>query len=213
MRQRVASIERKMLGEGEKYAFARAASPLHLTDLGRATSLSGFSPKSAVAILDFLPTIDEDLSPIELFTLLLTNLAGLPEQRDERWRKKVTNPRTKLLIATRDLPDVLRRWLDGVSYPEIFSSLPGAIRSSRGSRVGEWISGRTASEDWSDEYDKFLDFVMNVLEQYLPWLLFGCKLLAPYAHSVSTVNWSALQVTLEERVERAKNRSSQSRSA
>ena len=49
VRERVNRIERRLLGGEERYAFARAASPIFLTDLGVAANASGFSPQSAAA--------------------------------------------------------------------------------------------------------------------------------------------------------------------
>ena len=111
VRDRVGRIERGLLANDQRYVFARAASPMYLTDLGKAVNQSGFAPDSAVAILDAIADVNASWVAARLFTYLLRSLSWLPEQQNEKWKKKLTNNRTKLSIGPDDVLMVVDAWL------------------------------------------------------------------------------------------------------
>src|SRR5262249_33277404 len=77
VRRKVGGIERMLLGADGGHVFARAASPLRLTALGRAASVSGFSPDSVTRILDTISDVDLSATAIEILTNLLLDLSDL----------------------------------------------------------------------------------------------------------------------------------------
>jgi len=96
---------------------------------------------------------------------------------------------------------VVDAWLGGSRYADIFTRLPAVQRSSRTPTADFWLRGSFGADNWSEEYDKFLDFVTSVLERFLPWLLHACKLLARHIDGpAAEVDWEGLQATVEARV-------------
>jgi hypothetical protein len=87
-------------------------------------------------------------------------------------------------------------------YAEIFAGLPAVRRSSRSPSVDIWLRGKLSEADnWSDEYDKFLDFISSVLERFLPWLLHGCALLASYTEGpAAEIDWNGTRSKIAARV-------------
>ena len=66
------------------------------------------------------------------------------------------------------------------------------------------MAGAVGQENWSEEFDKFLDFMISVLERFLPWLLSACELLAPYVEgNASDIAWSSIRTLVQERVARS----------
>ena len=94
------------------------------------------------------------------------------------------------MVGRDDLRGIVEHWLSGKSYAEIFLGLPAVQRSSRKQPADIWMRGASDADDWSEEFDKFLDFMTSVIERYLPWLLHACTLLAPYAEgNAMSVDW------------------------
>ena len=198
----VGAIRDRMLDPNQPFVFARAASPIQLTELGIDANTSGFSPISCVRILSVLSSISP-LEPVDLLAHLIRSLSDLPEQQNETWRARMTNPRKKLMVGPDDLEFVIGKWLSGEKYADIFVGLPAVGRSSRKPSVEIWISGEPA-ETWSEEYDKFLDFLSSVFERFLPWLLYACSLLARHAGSpASMVDWKMLRARVSDRAARS----------
>jgi hypothetical protein len=202
VRDRVARVERLLLAEDQSYVLARAASAIRLTEIGRSVNQSGFAPTSALAILSTLHQLNPSWSTIQLVTHLLSSLSELPEQQNETWKRKITNNRTKLCVGLEDLGIVIEAWLSGMRYAEIFAKLPAVRRSSRSPKVDIWLRGKSPEADnWSDEYDKFLDFITSVLERFLPWLLHGCALLSRHTGSpAAEIDWDAARSMIANRV-------------
>ena len=202
VRDRVARVEHFLVAEDRSYVFARAASAIRLTEIGRAVNQSGFAPTSALTILNALGKLDPSWNTIELVTHLLRSLSGLPEQQNETWKRKITNNRTKLSVGLDDLGMVVEGWLLGMRCTEIFAGLPAVRRSSRSPKVDIWLrEGLSEADNWSDEYDKFLDFVSSVLERFLPWLLHGCALLTPYTGGPAVeIDWDGTRSAIAARI-------------
>jgi hypothetical protein len=125
----------------------------------------------------------------------------LPEQQNTRWKEKLLNPRKRLMVGPADLTFVIAAWLQGTDYSHIFVSLPAAQRSRRGISVTQWMAGNPAAKTWADEYDKFLDFCLVVLERFLPWLLQACHHLAAHAGArAALIDWPSTKTLVTDRI-------------
>jgi helicase len=163
-------------------AFARAASPLHLTELGVAANETGFSPSSVRDILGFLrnwKTRSGAPTLLAFAVRALTDLSSLPEQSSEELRKAATK-NARPVIKPKDFEPVLAGWLSGKELETMFQSLPSVIGARTQTTIDEWLSGNAAGSIWDGRYDKFADFVSTVLEAYLPWVLRACAVLSPF---------------------------------
>lgn len=186
----VSEIQAEVLGGGEA-AFATAASPLQLTPLGIAASKSLFSPASCRKILATIGELADTYNFVDLSALLLWELGNLPEQPNSEWRKATTNSRSRFLVKSADMPQVLTQWGEGYDLPKIFMNLPSVLKSKAQESVSDWFNGTKRSETWADRFDKFSDFSGTVIEEYLPRLLNACAALAPFASgSASQQPWN-----------------------
>ncbi len=184
--------------------FATAASPLRLTELGKAVNLSGFSPDTARKMLRFLRDNDLPTQLPALASSLLIELACSTEQANTNLRKTVQNPSSRFCIKPENFESVIENWLEGTPLEDIFLSLPYVDRSGRTPKATTWINGDEDSPSWEDEYDKFFEFMMNVIGGYLPWALRACSLLVAHADAdlQDAFNWADAADLLEERRER-----------
>ncbi|MBM3851746.1 MAG: DEAD/DEAH box helicase [Verrucomicrobia bacterium] len=79
--------------ENPAWQLAARNSPLKLTEIGRAVSRTGFSPRSSVAIREVLQESAAEAQQLPLLCTLLAELGDLPEQHHAKFRKLVRNPR------------------------------------------------------------------------------------------------------------------------
>ena len=160
--------------DDDEGAFATAASPLRLTALGKAANLSGLSPATCRQILRFLRTVDVSAPFHDMAASLLVEAACSPEQQNSSLRKIAMGTRARSCIKRVDLSDVVRQWVEGNDLEDLFLSLPYVQRSTRKPRAESWVAGKTESPSWEEEYDKFLQFMLEVVGMFLPWMLRAC---------------------------------------
>jgi helicase len=203
LKQRLRGVQHRLTDTSQPYVFAAAASPLRYTPLGISANQTGFSPGSCISIIETMKQISSNLNEIELIEFLLLKLSHLPEQQYTKWKEKIQNPRKRLMVAASDLNLVLQAWLAGTDYARIFAMLPAARRSGKGATLAQWQAGDPNARNLADEYDKFLDFCLGVLERYLPWLLQACYHLAGHAgHPSDATKWLSLKERITDRVEK-----------
>ena len=187
---------RSELLDDTKGAFAQAASPLQLTQFGKAANGTGFSPNSCRNVLRVIQRLEEatcqELQMLSAY--LLRELGQLPEQPNDDVRKVLSNPRSKFCVKPEDFEEVLCMWLNGSSREEIFALLPLNRRSMIRPEVDVWLNGATELLKWEDRFDKFCDFVNYSIKGYLPWLFRACgrlhELLSEPGPSVSWNLWA-----------------------
>lgn len=151
-------------------------------------------------MLEFLHSIDPSQSEEQILAALVLGLSHLPEQSSERWKQKLLRPRKKLMVGREDVISLIEGWLANKTYVDLFLELPAVQRSSRNPRADAWSRGSTGEENWSEEFDKFLDFVAAVVERFLPWLLHACVQLASHAGGNAThIDWETLKVRVDAR--------------
>lgn len=198
--QIVRRIQEDRVDEKRKYVFARAASPVQLTERGVDANRTGFAPRSCEAILETLERIQPCSGGRSTLAHLLCELSHLPEQRYDTWKRKLTNHRTRIAVGPEDFENVIGRWMAGDRYADIFADLPAIKRSKRTPSVEAWLRGGGVTDTWADDYDKFVDFVMVVLDRFLPWLVYGCTLLARHAGpNAEAIDWEHLGRLVAER--------------
>jgi len=190
--QMMAKIRADVLGGGG-VAFAVAASPLRLTPIGEAASRSLFSPESCRTIIQVLGSLPASNEFEEIAAYLLTELGGIPEQHNSDWSKIVSTSGSRFVVKRDDLQDVLSAWRTGVALPQIFAGLPSVRRSKAKDNVSEWLAGRRRSENWSNNFDKFADFIDAVVEIFLPWVLDACANLSPHVPEANSCPWGEIQ--------------------
>ena len=177
--QMLAKIRTDVLDGGEM-AFATAASPLRLTPLGEAANRSLFSPESCRTIIAALDTLPVSNEFEDVAAHLLTHLGGLPEQPNSDWSKIALKAGSRFVVKSPDVEDVLAAWRTGVALPQIFAELPTVKKSKSQESVLDWLSGRSTSENWSNSFDKFADFIDAVIENFLPLILDACANLSKH---------------------------------
>lgn len=192
------------------WALASRNSPLQLTDLGRAVSRSGFSPRSSFAIHETLKKCVAGAEPIPLLVTLLEKLGDLPEQHHDKFRKlvlhqkthgrasKVMKGRPRFCVKLTDLSLVLGQWFEGDTPLAIFAKLPANLESSRSPSLEAWLAGADEPCGWDDEFDKFCDFLNETIGEFLPWLMKACELIAPFTQPApAAVDWDAITQALK----------------
>lgn len=191
--------------EDPAWQLASRNSPLRLTELGRAVSRSGFSPRSSLAIKRALQKHTATQETLPLLCGLLEELGDLPEQHHDKFRKlvahqkahgprsKVTKGRPRFCVKLADLPFVLEQWFADAKALAIFAKLPTNLQSSRSPSIEDWLAGSDEPCGWDDEFDKFCDFLNETIAEFLPWLMKACGLIAPFvAASPAGVDWETL---------------------
>jgi helicase len=180
---------------GGPLAFAEAASPLRLTPLGEAANQTVFSPESCRLIVQAIGKLGARSTFSEIASFLLLELGGVPEQHNHDWSKISTNQGSRFVVKAQDLPAVLQAWRSLTTLPQIFSQLPSVRKSKAKDSVADWLEGKELSENWSNSFDKFSDFVDSVLEEFLPWLIDACAILHPHLPNQSQLPSIWAQVT------------------
>ena len=181
-------------------AFARAASPLRLTELGTAANLTGLSPTSCRALLRYLRSFDSTKPLVEVGGEMLRHFGTLPEQQDVRLRKMLQGKRVRLAVKASDFEAVMGMWLSRQPLMTAFARLPSVRKSRRTPPVDLWANGERTSEEWSQEFDRFVEFANGAFENFLPWLFRACDVLAPLAGATaSAFHWRESADLLESR--------------
>jgi helicase len=200
-RQATRSALKAILDE-DRGAMAQAASPLQLTELGKAANVTGFSPSSSRQILEFLRSTEEEPDAERLCALLMREFGTLPEQPEANLRKTIQRKGSRFCVKPNDFELVAREFLLGKEMTEMFATLPYVTRSKRLPTVSMWLNGVVA-ESWDAEFDKFSDFVTKVFTQFLPWISRACGAMVHLVEHgwASNFNWRAFAEHLERRDE------------
>lgn len=180
-------------------ALARAASPLQLTPLGEAVKMTGLSARTARMLISFMHDADRTTSVAAVGAELLTAFADVPEQTNYDLAKVVASSRSKFCVKPDDFGDVIRELIDGTSMLDLFSMLPFVQRSRRRPTLDEWLEGQPAPT-WEELYDKYIAFLQDAVQSFLPWLLRSCAALQDHLGDAATwpgLDWSAAADLLE----------------
>lgn len=188
---------------GGDMAFARAASPLRLTPVGQSVNRSLFSPESCRMIMQTLADLPAQNDFTEISAYLIEKLGFLPEQQNPDWVKVTSGSGSRFVVKRADLELVLRHWCAGVHLSDIFSELPSVRNSRARDDVKRWLAGDIASEHWASVFDKFVDFVDTVIEQFLPWVLDACAILSSHlSEEVRARPWAEFRITFNDALRR-----------
>lgn len=186
LRRALGDIETELISGDDGPIIAAAASPMRLTPFGQASVLTGLAASSCRQLTNSLNLLGEShgqADPSFLNELLLA-CHGIPElQRSVLG--KVTRPRSRFLVKPEDGVDLIERWLQGVDLKLMFVSLPYVRRSKKTPVISEWVNGIDRPTSWDNEFDKFNDYVSQVLSNQLPWI---CRALESLKRS-ALHNW------------------------
>ena len=180
--QRIALAYQEILDDTGGQPLAVAASPARLTPFGEAANHGGLSPGTARKLRSALGEIAERGSSradlVVISVALLKSLAGVPEQGNPDLRKAVANLSSRPVVRLDELGLVLDLWLAGKSVETIFAALPTNKRSRRQPGLQAWLQGISERSTWTDQFEKFYDFMSHCVEFFLPWILRASRLLA-----------------------------------
>jgi len=183
--QAIVSVLRKIEGEmvaAGPRSVATRASPMHLTEYGRACVQTGFSPRSCGEILDAVGDSKQVYGPGRnaLLAQLLLASRDLPEI-EQSDLTKMGEKGARFSAKIGDLPGVIESWLAGVPLEHMFADLPYARRSAKDPNVAEWLNGLEEPSAWDSDFDKFNEFVSSCLQRALTWLCRAVDRLSSYS--------------------------------
>lgn len=183
------SIVDDLLSESDGEPFARAASPIRLTDLGAAVNRTGLSTITARSLLRFLRREAVSLGPYELIVDTIVEFAAAPEQTDSYLQKLVGSKTQKGFATVQDLAGITIGWLEQRDTIAIFQSLP------------RYKASKAKDEYKQRQFDKFVQTLDSVYGNFLPWLMRAASQLAPFGEEWSrAIRWMELAESLERRV-------------
>ena len=184
--------------------FARAASPIKLTDLGIAANATGLSPQSCRRLLEVIchPSRPED--EIELATVILMSLGTIIEQSNRKLRD-ISSARkgAKTYVKKGDIQTLVNGWLSGSPLHEMFANLPAAKTSKAAVKPADWVVGNVGAgantEPVESQFDSFMDFMEHTFAIFLPWMLRGCGHMSQFGSDwAGQVDWSGLARRFED---------------
>lgn len=178
-------------------AFARAASPIRLTELGVAVNETGLSPESCVKILSKLRDSPQSLTLTQSVTFVMLSFYGLREQTNRTLVDVVTKNGRRKLIRPDDFEEIAEKYLARVPLQEIFAALPKAGKSTTSAKVSAWAQGEARSDHWDSQFDSFVEFSVQVLDGFVPTILRACGILARHSRcEVPPESWQAFAETV-----------------
>lgn len=185
-------------------ALAAAASPLALTDLGAIALKTGLSPNSFRRLFAHVRQVEG--SPFEDVVRAAADLLRatwrFPEQPNRELRKSLEEGRRSgIYVHDEDLELLLAGWLSGDDYIEMFTVLPGVMRSQRQDRLDNWLEGESPRSSWYDIFEKFTSFVDEVFGSFLPWMCRAAGVTSEGLDLDRPTDWSEIAVLLESGVD------------
>jgi helicase len=189
-----------LLDDSEGEPFARAASPMQLTALGRAANLTGLSAQSVRRLMSFLVTLPDGLELDDLVVRLACTAGVFPEQNNVTFAKLAAGTLKRSYFVATDLKALCAQWRQGVSFEEMFIGLPKAKASSSAVSPKDWAEGLRESEFVAGQYDKFIEVMEYAFGVFLPWMLRACNALAQVVDSpvVRSRDWLQDAAVLED---------------
>jgi helicase len=163
-------------------ALAVMNSPVRLTPVGEAANLSGFSPDSVRRMLEYLAApLELHQTPYKFLTDLLVFFSSLDEQQNYLWKKVVSEPGQRHPLKLSDIEEVLIKLANRQEMRIVFEQLPARRRS-------------TAGSDYVDkQFDQFITLIESLISGFLPWLLRGLSILAPFSGEMAQrIQWLQL---------------------
>lgn len=171
-------------------ALAVMNSPVRLTPVGQAANLSGFSPDSARKMVEYLADPSPRPEGIELLEQLLFVFSDLDEQQNYLWKKVVNQPQQRHPLKPGDMQVVLAKLSRGQDMRNVFEELPARVRARARGRVNE--------DNVDKQFDQFVSLIDSLVYGFLPWLLRGLSVFAPFGNEAGrTVNWAQLAIEVE----------------
>jgi helicase len=181
------SIEEILDGAQSGGALAVRNSPIRLTEFGRAANLSGFSPRTCRRMVKFLTADAFEVGP-PLFTKLLRDFHGIPEQSNDVLRKIFSGMVHKNVLTEYNLEGMLQELLSPSDRRKVFESLRSPTSKAKADTV------ETMFED-------FVAFVDTVVGNFLPWLLRGLECISPYgSEAAADIKWAGMAREIESRL-------------
>jgi helicase len=173
-----------------------AASPIRLTDFGRAVRSTNLSPSSARVIMALLPTLSS-VSVDDAVSSLLLACGALPEQSYQKLRDLAKKQNTRFVVKRSDLSQLSGMWRSDVSLFDAFIGLSAVAKSTR-KRFAEWRSGEDVP-DWDSQYDAFVDFMESAFGAYVPLLARSASILSPFTDGAVPLDWIGIAHVFETR--------------
>ena len=186
----------------DKYGepFARAASPMVLTTLGRSANATGLSARSCRVVISYLVSMKTERAVENLSADLIAVCGSLPEQASRMLEKIGDGTIKRSFISSTDIPTLCSAWMSGEPFEEVFVKLPKAVKSSAAVKPATWIRGDAQSESVAAQYDKFIELMEYTFGFFLPWMFRACGQLASSvtAPVAQVIDWQRLAREMEE---------------
>lgn len=174
------NARQELLSEAYGEPFARAASPMRLTELGEAANRTGFGPKTCRALIDFGQAYERQDDLALLAHDLVLAFGAIDEQENPLLRDIASLKRNRFFMKANDIPAVATCWLRSTPLTDAFVALPKARDSKSAVKPSDWVKGNGDSEFAAAQYDKFVDVTQYTFGVFLPWLIRGIAALSPY---------------------------------
>lgn len=183
------TIVNDLLNAEDGEPLAKAASPIHLTELGGAINRTGLSTGTGRSLLKFLRRDVTIASYYQLVVDTVLEFGGAAEQPDTYLHKIVGPKKHKGFATDADLFAITVGWLEQKSAYDIFQVLPRYKNSK-------------AKDDYKQrQFDKFVQTLESVYGNFLPWIMRSASQLAPFgAVWARQIPWMDLASSLEARV-------------
>lgn len=171
--------------------FARAASPMQLTALGRAANMTGLSAQSVRHLMAFLVELPGGLELNQIAARLVQAIGDIPEQNNATLAKLAAGTLKRSYLSVTDISSLCLQWCQGDQFEKMFVSLPKAKTSTSKTSPADWAEGLQDNEFVAAQYDKFVEVVEYTFGVFLPWMFRACNSLAEFIgnQTVLALDW------------------------
>ncbi|MGR9449292.1 DEAD/DEAH box helicase [Rhizobium leguminosarum] len=183
----------ELLDDRNGEPFARAASPMWLTEKGVAANMTGLSASSASLLLDFLSRLRPNLDVDHLSSELISTAGIISEQGNNTLAGLSAGTLKRSYMQLSDWKTLSAQWRNRTPFEDMFVALPKAAKSKASVSAEIWISGQAESDFVARQYDRFVEVLEYSFGMFVPWMLRACHYLAPISKnsSAESRNWLA----------------------
>jgi helicase len=165
--------------------------------LGVAVNQTGFSPRTARELLSALAGFEAQGEMDAVGAELLRRFAGVPEQNSELLRKTVYQPKSRVPVKPSDFEQVIRARALKIPLMTSFGQLGAVRRSKKQVAFEAWAAGEVQSATWDQDFDKYVEFVNAVIDNFLPWLFRASSILSAAVGSPAQfLDWASWSQTM-----------------
>ena len=179
--------------------FAKAASPMYLTGLGKSANQTGLSAGSCRVILSYLSEMTDSKSIEELSADIIELCGDLPEQGNKILEKLATGSLKRAYMDASDIRTMCAAWMNKTPIEKVFLDLPKAKNSKSAIKPSAWADGQS-SEFVDAQFDKFTEIMEYTFGFFLPWMLraFGHLAASSSSYAALLTDWPGMAQAMED---------------